>query len=353
MPKVICLFNHKGGVSKTTTVFHLGWMLAKLGKRVLIVDADPQCNLTGLTLGIEDYDSLQQFYDSRKNSNIYSSIENLFLGRTINVEPASVTSTHNPSLFILAGNIKLAEADIQIATALTSSETIPVLRNFIGSFDQLLRRTADKHNIDIVIVDMSPSVSAMNMCILMGSDYFIIPTSPDFYCYQAIDSLSTVLPEWETKFSKFRDGITLPRSTPKMMGIICQNFRVYTKKCNKNQTLESKMTRKFSEWAQKIKEITHSKLVQSFSEMNLIIPEEIFSENVTYDVPYNLANIQDFNSLLPVSQEHSKPMYEIEQEDTTWTGTVWDNEKLNIDKAEKIYTDLARAVIGIANCGSR
>lgn len=56
--KVISLFNHKGGVSKTTTVFHLGWKLAALGQRVLIIDADPQCNLTGLTLGLDDYESL-------------------------------------------------------------------------------------------------------------------------------------------------------------------------------------------------------------------------------------------------------------------------------------------------------
>ena len=56
MATVISLFNHKGGVSKTTTTFRLGWKLARLGKKVLIVDADPQCNLTGLTLGLEDYD---------------------------------------------------------------------------------------------------------------------------------------------------------------------------------------------------------------------------------------------------------------------------------------------------------
>jgi cellulose biosynthesis protein BcsQ len=54
MTKVISIFNHKGGVSKTTTTFHLGWMLARLGHRVLLVDADPQCNLTGVTLGLEN-----------------------------------------------------------------------------------------------------------------------------------------------------------------------------------------------------------------------------------------------------------------------------------------------------------
>ena len=51
MAKRIALFNHKGGVSKTTTTFNLGWMLAQMGNRVILVDGDPQSNLTGLVLG--------------------------------------------------------------------------------------------------------------------------------------------------------------------------------------------------------------------------------------------------------------------------------------------------------------
>lgn len=58
MVKKIALFNHKGGVSKTTTTFNLGWKLAEKGKKVIIVDADPQCNLTGMVLG---YKGLNEF----------------------------------------------------------------------------------------------------------------------------------------------------------------------------------------------------------------------------------------------------------------------------------------------------
>lgn len=48
--KIIALFNNKGGVSKTTTTYNLGWMLTELGNKVLMVDSDPQCNLTGLSI---------------------------------------------------------------------------------------------------------------------------------------------------------------------------------------------------------------------------------------------------------------------------------------------------------------
>ncbi|MBV9735317.1 MAG: ParA family protein, partial [Acidisphaera sp.] len=65
MSKLISLFNHKGGVSKTTTAFNLGWMLARKQKRILLVDCDPQCNLTGMVLGLEDLETADSIQGTR------------------------------------------------------------------------------------------------------------------------------------------------------------------------------------------------------------------------------------------------------------------------------------------------
>lgn len=355
MAKIISLFNHKGGVSKTTTTFHLGWKLAKLGKKVLIVDADPQCNLTGLTLGISDYESLFGFYDSKQNNDVFSSLAPIFgldKGGTNSIKSYNVSVTANPNLYILAGHIRLSELDIQIATAITSSGSLPTLRSFIGAFYELISKAASLHNVDIVLVDMSPSVSATNMCLIMGSDYFIVPTSPDFYCYQAIDSLSSVLPNWADKMAQFKTGGLLPFANPKMLGIISQNYRVYTSDKNSHSAGQRTMAVSFQKWADKIREITNNKLVPELKSKDMIISESVFRENVPYDTPYNLANIQDFNSLIAISQKLSKPIYELTKAEVgsgaTWLRTNKEKEvglKVSIEEADAVYTKMANAII--------
>src|SRR5579872_881460 len=283
MAKIISLFNHKGGVSKTTTVFHLGWKMASLGKKVLIVDADPQCNLTGLTLGLEDYDALFAFYDSKQNTDIFNSLAPIFAIESSVAQPmnrTSVANTRNPNMNILAGNIRFSEIDIQIATALTSSGTIPVLRRFVGSINQLIRKIAQQYNFDIILIDMSPSISAINHSILMGSDYFIVPISPDFYCYQAIDSLSNVLPRWSTEIASFRygaDEFALPRSNPKMLGFISQNYRIYTRDQGEDDgdKEQKTMSKAYRDWLEKIKEVAARKLVPALKKADMIVSEEL------------------------------------------------------------------------------
>lgn len=351
MTKVISLFNHKGGVSKTTTTFHLGWMLANLGKKVLIVDADPQCNLTGLTLGIKKYDDLFSFYYCRKNSDIYSSLAKAF-GFDSNVSDyengIEPTSTKNTNLFLLAGHIKFAQFDLQLATALTSSASIPVLKPLLSSINNLIRKTADREKFDIVLIDMSPSISATNMCIFMASDYFIIPTSPDFYCYQAIDSLSEVIPEWSDKMKPFKDDCTLPKKNPQMLGLISQNYRVY----GSDEKSGSKMATAFAEWAKKIVDITNQKLVPSLSKIDMIADNAAFRKEVTHD-PYTLAKIQNFNTLLPTSQNLSKPIFELNREDgKNWGGASWERiqngkdvgVKIKIEESKNVYEKLAASI---------
>jgi chromosome partitioning protein len=359
MTKIISIFNHKGGVSKTTTTYHLGWKMASLGKKVLIVDADPQCNLTGLTLGIEDYNSLAAFYDSKKNTDIFNSLAPLFAIDSLESRSVSgdipVTETKNKNMFLLAGHIRFSEIDIQLGTALTSSETIPILRRFIGAIYSLIQKIARQHQFDIVLIDMSPSVSATNNCILMSSDYFIIPVSPDFYCYQAIDSLKNVLPKWSENINYFRKGndeYTLPQNNPKMLGFISQNYRIYTTGNEEKDNGQKTMSKAYQNWLDKIKEVTNSKLIPLLKKHEMVIDESIFTQAVKYDSPYHLAGIQNFNTLIPTSQKLAKPIFELTQQDGNWSGAIWESKqnnkeygvKFNIEQADQVYKNLAESL---------
>src|SRR5580692_5205212 len=106
MAKRIAFFNHKGGVSKTTTTFHLGWMLAELGKKVILVDADPQCNLTGLLLGYKGPSELEKFYKSNPERNIKAALAPAFESRPYKIKAVDcVPIDSRPNLYLLPGHI--------------------------------------------------------------------------------------------------------------------------------------------------------------------------------------------------------------------------------------------------------
>ncbi|MEG2358915.1 ParA family protein [Acinetobacter sp.] len=109
MTKRIAVFNHKGGVSKTTSVYNIGWLLSN-NYKVLVVDADPQCNLTSLLLG----DSFESYYidDETKNQNLKDGVSTAFQGRPFPIQAVECYSPERlPNLFLLAGHANLSEYD--------------------------------------------------------------------------------------------------------------------------------------------------------------------------------------------------------------------------------------------------
>lgn len=302
MIPVISLFNHKGGVSKTTTTFNLGWSMAERGKRVLIVDGDPQCNLTGTVLGFAGIENFSDFYDANPNGNISDALQPILQGAQTPLVPAGIAPTGHPNLFLLPGNIELAESETQISVALSTSAAIPALQNIPGSIGALLRMTAEEHKIDVVIVDMSPSVGALNQCFLMSSDFFIVPTSPDYYCLQAMSSLARVLPRWNQQVASFRNPNLLypfPSSPPKFAGIISQRYRPRL----------GNPAMSFQGWIDKIKHAVTDELVPALNSQNMSISAALFNAAHPSDTPYNLINIADFNSLIAQSQKYSTPVF--------------------------------------------
>jgi cellulose biosynthesis protein BcsQ len=340
MSRLIALFNHKGGVSKTTTTFNLGWAMAECGKRVLIVDADPQCNLTGTALGLNDQDDFEAFYTNSPRSNIVAGLTPVFLGAQTPLTAVPVTPTTHSRLFLLAGHIDLSLYETQLAVAISTGAAIPALQNLPGSVCRLLRLIADHDRFDAVLIDMSPSVGALNECLLLGSDFFIVPTSPDFYCDQAIRSLATVLPRWNTQVAAFRAhtlATPFPPNPPVCLGIISQRYR----------PREGNPAASFQRWIDRIKETMNTTLVPALQPLNMVVQPATFSASGPGDTPYNLANIADFNTLIAQSQIHNVPVFALTDAQIERVGVVLANMITNRNNFRTTFDHLARCVIAL------
>lgn len=331
--KIISLFNHKGGVSKTTTTFNLGWMLAEHGYKTLIVDTDPQCNLTALVLGYSSIDDAATFYEEHPLCDIYSCIKPVLEG-TGRIIAGTPLETSHENLSLMCGNLDLSEAETQISVALATSTAIPAIRNIPGSVGAQIRLTAEEHGYDYVLVDMSPSVGALNQCVLMSSDYFIIPTAPDFFCAQAIKSLTKVLPRWNGEVGPFRNDdflYPIPSTPPKFIGFISQKYR----------PRNGAPAKSFQKWIDIIKAEVESILIPALYPIGMCLEQDVFEANVSGDEPYNLANISDFNSLIAQSQKHNVPVFALTEDQIEQGGTILDNMAESRDGFRDTFEQLA------------
>src|SRR5699024_8682474 len=163
----IALFNNKGGVSKTTTAFNLGWMLAEQGKRVVLVDADPQCNLTGMVMGFSSHTDLEDFYSQEPTRNIKAALRPAFESQPVPLKPVEcIKVADREGLFLLPGHVGLAEYEVQLGLAQELTGSIQALQNLPGAIRHLYTITAEAADADYVILDLSPGLGSINQNIV-------------------------------------------------------------------------------------------------------------------------------------------------------------------------------------------
>lgn len=332
MAKIISLFNHKGGVSKTTTTFHLGWMLSNKGFNVLMIDTDSQCNLTGLVLGEEKFES---FYETNPKNNIKSAVDPAFLGQPVPISEIEGIQVKE-RLWLIPGHIDITELDISLGMAHNFSSSMNVLMNLPGAFNAFICKMVDKYKIDYVIIDLNPSLSETNKNLLMISDYFIVPTAPDFFSQMALGTLANTLPKWKkwslTAKDYFKDSIyPFPEHNPIFLGIIMQNYTIRNgKPCMAFQEKINQVTNKLKDTL--IPALTTAKMVFNDNRKNLLDSKENC-----------LSYIPDFQSLVARMQDSgapSTPVYEID-ESYLGVGTIKDNYIKKMGEFYNIFSDLS------------
>ncbi len=337
MSKKICVFSHKEGVSKTTTSYHLAWMLTEFGKRVLMVDSDPQCNLTNIVFGDEAF---EQFYAEKPACNLKGYISPAFDAKPVLLEADELIPVkNNQRLFIIPGSLEISEYEVSLSISFTMSDSLTSLKNLPGSFHYLIERTAEAHAIDYVIIDMNPSLSAINQALLVSSDYFIVPAAPDNFSVMAIKSLSKTIPKWE-KWAKrartaFSDAIfPLPRNTPKFIGTVIQEFTIRNgDTTHANQTL-----------IDRINNLIASTFVPSIEESGMLLPKD------RYDFEhYCLALIPSFDTLHAAYQSNGIPVYALTDEQLGQTGFALEQSQKMRQKFHTIFSDFAEKVIALTS----
>jgi len=347
MVQKIALFNHKGGVSKTTTTFNLGWMLASKGKRVILVDSDPQCNLTGMALGEETEDDearIQEIYNT--TSNIKTGLAPAFESQPRAIEAVDCISVQGrDSLFLLPGHVGFAEYEVTLGIAQELSGSIQALKNLPGSINDLLEKTAAKFEADYILIDMSPSLGSINQNLLMISDFFLVPTTADFFSVMAIDSLVRVLPRWYA-WAKSASSLQVlkeanypfPDVNLRFLGTIVQNYRI----------IRGKETVAFQTWIEKIEKAVSDKLIPTLGQSHMMLPNQLYT-NQGIGSNFTLAKISNFNSLIALSQKHRMPVYDLTSQQLKQRGKVLENNQKKQKEFERTFSDLADKIIALSS----
>lgn len=345
MHKVICLFNHKGGVSKTTTAFNLGWKMAEQGKSVLLADFDPQCNLTGMVLGFDGLEDLSELYDANDPNNVRDGLAPAFESKPRLIEGATCTSVAgNQNLSLLPGHIGIAEYETTLGIAQELSGSLLALRNLPGSLRYLLDATAQRYDFDVVLVDMSPSLGPVNQNLLMTSDYFLVPLHPDYFSTMALHSLSRTLPRWKKWAASAAEIEALQNADypfinphPLFAGAIIQKYRPRSGKASKA----------FQRWIDQLEDGIDNILLPALRSADMV-DEQRFEEATGHSPAGSILEVPDFNSLIALSQEHQTPIYALTQDQLGQRGAIFDQSQESMERFNVAFTQCSEKLLSLA-----
>lgn len=297
-PKAITLFNHKGGVGKTTLTVNLAFSLAALGKKVLLVDSDPQCNLTSYLVEPEVVDKLLDESESASGNTIWSALRPIVTtgGSSSRVEPYERAD----GIFLVPGDIRLSEFEIAL-----QQSWVDCLQRKIRGFTEtsalasVATQCARETGADFILYDIGPNIGPLNRAILLGSDYFVVPAACDHFSTRALKTLGHTVAnwirDWDIVCRLAPSGVPLLKGRPQYLGYVLQRFRMYG----------GDLTSSAQTFARDLDKRSHSDIVSALREI-----DPALAVGSTRD--FNLGQIKDFSTIATLAQTQGRAIFDVE-----------------------------------------
>lgn len=286
---VITFFNNKGGVGKTSLVYHLAWMLAEQGHRVLAVDLDPQSNLTA---ALVTENALEGLWNTQGTaSTVYECVAPLLEGTGDLEDPALQEIA--PNLFLLCGDITLSSFEDELSAQWSQClDGKPRAYRVVSAFARLMQSAGEKIGANLILADVGPNLGAINRAALVATDSVVVPLSPDLFSLRGMHNLGPTLrrwrSEWQERIQKNHTGLTLPSGSMVPRGYVVLQHSVRL----------DRPVQAYERWTSRIPAAYHRDVLDK--------PNDHIS--VASD-PECLALLKHYRSLMPMAQEARKPIF--------------------------------------------
>ncbi len=322
---VLTFFNNKGGVGKTSLVFHLAWMFSEMGKRVVAIDLDPQANLTSAFLPEETLEQLWDVDDlTSRSTTIYQCIRPLTQVGDIQTPQ---TQAINSKLFLVPGDLGLVsfEDDLSRAwpDAMGSNNLYRPFR-LLTAFWQVAQMAAKQHSADIILADVGPNLGAINRSALIGSDHVVTPLAADLFSLQGLRNLGPTLKAWRTDWNKRVQNWAAPEFDLPKGAMQAQGYVLMQHAQRADQPVEA-----YKKWADRIP-TTYRESVLGFRKA--ISPEPTYQDC--------LAELKHYRSLMPMAQEVRKPIFRL----TSAEGAIGSHTEA-VKEARNDFAHLAKKIL--------
>ncbi|CCK82428.1 ParA family protein [Desulfobacula toluolica] len=329
--KIFSIFNNKGGVGKTTYMYHIAHLLAKKDFSVLIVDLDSQCNLSAYSISESD---LEKSWKTDRGNSIWNAIEPVYerLGDIRKRQP-SIVNPEYPNLYIIPGDVLLSNFEDSLGDSWNSAKGgNPGDLRVQSAIYRYILWASEKVNADIVMLDLGPNLGALNRAVLAISDYFVVPMSPDLFSIRGTQNLGSKLCTWRKEWDQCKsayngDAIELPTGAPVFLGYVMQQHNI--RKNSKG------MTRGWSIFGDKVEDAVRHNIIDRLMPLNQV--HDWGTNN------WNIGKIPNLHSLIPYSLEARKPVFDCAYKDGL-TGAHITTAKQSVKHFEPIVNKLLEVV---------